>query len=708
MSLEALRLLLGPGRLKVYLGYAIGVGKTHRALLELQELKRRGVDVAIGWLEPKDRPLLERLAGGLPLIPPKRQGVYELMDLEALLARRPSTVLVDELARRNPPGHPKRHEEVTKLLEAGISVITTLNAYHLESLAGAAEAYLRHPVEERVPDSLLEQADEVVVVDLPPEDLLERLRGLPAYRGLHSPLLSLPTLKALREMALRRVARSLEPGLERLLVLVPEDYYWFRRLVDYAALRARRLGGMFYVLHPRPQPLLGAAPPLEEERRARMEAYVAERGGTFLVRSGPLIPVTLEALRAVRAQALLTGHGGSRPWPPPTQLKALLRRLERQGVEVHLVPETSPRRRRSPQSAPREGKGPGRLKVFLGMAPGVGKTYAMLQEAHELKAKGVDVVVGLVETHGRKETEALLEGLEVLPRKPVVYKGVTLLELDLMALLQRHPQVALVDELAHTNPPGLLHAKRYQDVLTLTRAGIAVHTTLNVQHLETLAHLVERVTGIRVRETVPDWVVAEADEVVLVDLPPEALRARLAEGKVYPPEKAEEALKGFFTQENLRALRELALAEVSGLAAEPPAPLGPVLVYGDSEQVFLRAARVADHLGEALYLLTEGAPENLLQLAHAHRAKVKVLGPLGPAERLAALEAYVRRLAPGLVVLPLGPLAQEATGRLPQTLLLVPPEDLASGRKGARRLWPWASPRPASPAGRLGGAGPLR
>ena len=426
-----------------------------------------------------------------------------------------------------------------------------------------------------------------------------------------------------------------------------------------------------------------------------MEAYVAERGGTLLVRPGPLVPVTLEALRAVRAQALVTGHGGSRPWPPPPQLKGLLRRLEREGVEVHLVPETSPRPRRPPPSPPPEAKGPGRLKVFLGMAPGVGKTYAMLQEARELKAKGVDVVVGLVETHGRKETAALLQGLEVLPRKPVVYKGITLLELDLEALLRRRPQVALVDELAHTNPPGLPHEKRYQDVLALTRAGIHVYTTLNVQHLETVAYLVERITGIRVRETVPDWVVVEADEVVLVDLPPEDLRARLAEGKVYPPEKVAEALKGFFTLENLKALRELALAEVSGLAAGRPAPLGPVLVYGDSERVFLRAARVAERFGEPLYLLTETAPEGLLKLAHAHQAKVKVLGPLRPPERLLALEAYARRLAPGLVVLPLGPLAEEATGRLPQTLLLVPPEGISPGPQAKRLGFPLCRSLPA-------------
>lgn len=150
---------------------------------------------------------------------------------------------------------------------------------------------------------------------------------------------------------------------------------------------------------------------------------------------------------------------------------------------------------------------------------------------------------------------------------------------------------------------------------------------MNVQHLETVAYLVERATGIRVRATVPDWVVVEADEVVLVDLPPEDLRARLAEGKVYPPEKVAEALRGFFTLENLKALRELALAEVSGLAAGRPAPLGPVLVYGDVERVFLRAARVAERFGEPLYLLTETVPEGLLRLAHAHRPRSRSSAP---------------------------------------------------------------------------------
>ena len=201
----------------------------------------------------------------------------------------------------------------------------------------------------------------------------------------------------------------------------------------------------------------------------------------------------------------------------------------------------------------------GRLKIFFGAAAGVGKTYAMLLEAQELKARGVDVVIGWVETHGRAETEALVAGLEVLPPRPVSYRGATLRELDLDAALARRPAVLLVDELAHTNVPGSRHAKRWQDVEELLEAGISVNSTLNVQHVESLNDLVAKVTGVAVRETVPDGVVDTADELKLVDLPPDDLLQRLAEGKVYVAEQAERAIDSFFRKGNLIALRELAL-----------------------------------------------------------------------------------------------------------------------------------------------------
>jgi two-component system, OmpR family, sensor histidine kinase KdpD len=204
-------------------------------------------------------------------------------------------------------------------------------------------------------------------------------------------------------------------------------------------------------------------------------------------------------------------------------------------------------------------KSQGRLKLFFGAAAGVGKTYAMLEAARELKADGVDVVVGFVETHGRAETEALLGGLEILPPRLVPYRGTTLREFDLDAALARRPTVILVDELAHSNAEGSRHAKRWQDVLELVGAGINVYTTINVQHLESLNDLVAKITGVVVRETVPDSVLERADEIELVDLPPDDLIERLQEGKVYVPEQAREAMRNFFRKGNLIALRELAL-----------------------------------------------------------------------------------------------------------------------------------------------------
>ena len=201
----------------------------------------------------------------------------------------------------------------------------------------------------------------------------------------------------------------------------------------------------------------------------------------------------------------------------------------------------------------------GKLKIFFGANPGVGKTYAMLEAAHEQCRDGVDVVIGVVETHGRVETEALLPGLEVLPRRTVEYRGTVLKEFDLDAALARRPTVILIDELAHTNAPGLRHTKRWQDVQELLKAGITVYTTVNVQHLESLNDVVAQITGVRVRETVPDSAIERADDVELIDLPPDDLLQRLKDGKVYVPDQIQHAIQHFFTKGNLIALRELAL-----------------------------------------------------------------------------------------------------------------------------------------------------
>jgi two-component system sensor histidine kinase KdpD len=205
----------------------------------------------------------------------------------------------------------------------------------------------------------------------------------------------------------------------------------------------------------------------------------------------------------------------------------------------------------------------GRLKIHLGYAAGVGKTFKMLDEAHELQRQGIDVVIGYFEPHGRKDTITKAEGLETVPRRQIPYRGATFEEMDTDAVLRRRPQVCLVDELAHTNVPGSERNKRWEDVQVLLDAGINVITTLNVQHLESLNDQVRDFSGIRVRETLPDWVVKQADEVVMVDLPPEALLNRLRRGAVYASEKANQALENFFKESTLAALRELALRQAA-------------------------------------------------------------------------------------------------------------------------------------------------
>src|SRR5579871_1825406 len=223
----------------------------------------------------------------------------------------------------------------------------------------------------------------------------------------------------------------------------------------------------------------------------------------------------------------------------------------------------NPEQRPSPEAlleaARREESRVGKLRIFVGAAPGVGKTYEMLQSARARRKDGYDVVIGVVETHGRKETEALLEGLEVVPRQRIEYRGQLLDEMDLDAIIARRPQIVLVDELAHANAPGGRHPKRYLDVEEILSHGIDVYTTVNIQHIESLNDVVAQITHVRVRETVPDSVFDRADAVELVDLTPDDLIQRLKEGKVYVPRQAERALQHFFSPANLTALRELAL-----------------------------------------------------------------------------------------------------------------------------------------------------
>jgi two-component system, OmpR family, sensor histidine kinase KdpD len=233
----------------------------------------------------------------------------------------------------------------------------------------------------------------------------------------------------------------------------------------------------------------------------------------------------------------------------------------------------------------------GVFKLFLGYAPGVGKTYAMLSEAIRRQSRGEDVVVGVVETHGRKATQELVSRLEVVPRRKIDYKGTLFEEMDVDAILARHPQVALVDELAHTNIEGSKHHKRYEDVFELLDNHIDVVSTMNVQHLESVTPVVHKITGVVVRETVPDWVLKRVDEIVLSDVTPEALQTRMRRGDIYPMERVDRALGNFFRPSNLIALREIALRHVAQVVDRSLVP------YLDSESTSGRDLNVSERIG---------------------------------------------------------------------------------------------------------------
>ncbi|MEG1626713.1 sensor histidine kinase KdpD [Pseudomonas sp.] len=306
---------------------------------------------------------------------------------------------------------------------------------------------------------------------------------------------------------------------------------------------------------------------------------------------------------------------------------------------------------------PREGRG--RLKVFLGAAPGVGKTYAMLQAAHAQVRQGVQVLVGVVETHGRAETESLLAGLAQQPLLRSEYRAVQLEEMDLDGLLKASPQLALVDELAHSNAPGSRHAKRWQDVQELLAAGIDVYTTVNVQHLESLNDQVRGITGVQVRETLPDWVLQEAFELVLIDLPPRELLERLREGKVYVPEQARAAIDAFFSQTNLTALRELAMqtaaAQVDAdlahgyrqLGQDAPSLRGRLLVGVDGDVQAERLVRHACRVAQRRHL-----PWSMV---HVDNGKLR---DEAARQRLQAAQQLAERLGGEVVLLRAGEVAR--------------------------------------------------
>lgn len=544
-------------RLVIYVAAAPGAGKTRRLLTDAKRLQNAGKNVAIGWIETKGRPDLEHLATEIARIPPKSVEVggqhYPEFDLEAALAAKPNVIILDELAHDNlgAVGNSKRWQDALTLREAGITVIGALNIQHVETIAPTAEGLIGHPVREVVPLSFLKSADEVVALDASPELLRRRLLGGKIVHEedidrAEGGLFKESTLVMLRELLLRTIDDLTIPTVSgasasTAIALVPEG-------VD-ASMFLHRSGPVAAAFDLD----LEVIPAPACDRRA-MESLGRANDAEIL----PSEDLGRLDIAKLRASMIAVPNG-------KLAAKLVNTRVER---DIFVVDATQSYLEQSVFTTPLSGtlgdrlrQGYGTLTVYLGAAAGAGKTYAMLDRGQQLKAEGVDAVIGLVETHGRAETAAMIDDLEVIPRKSIVADGITYSEMDRDAVLARNPRVALIDELAHTNAPGSLAPKRYMDVLAFLRAGIDVITTLNVQHLEALNDVVYRMTGTTVRETLPDGILPLADEVILIDVSPDTLRERLRAGKIYPQERIEAALANFFRTENLTQLRELALRE---------------------------------------------------------------------------------------------------------------------------------------------------
>ncbi|KHL97606.1 histidine kinase [Paenibacillus sp. IHB B 3415] len=596
------------GRLKIIIGSVSGSGKTYHMLEEGKLLKHQGIDVVISAVSTMGRAETVQQLGDLERVPSIhwwKDGKEEKdLPLEALLKRNPEVLLVDGLAHRNREDarFPTRLEDIRYLMDQGISVITTINVYELAGMGEKIYEMTGIRAEDTVPLNTLEFADEVRLIDVSPETILKRMEEGVLGVGAHPALSRRGNLGVLRELSLRLMAEGVNDSLEKhreaegLIgpsgaterILVSAQYHWNGSLyIRRGQQIAKRLNGdliiVTFLVRGRPltkdqQVFKRSILKLTERINARFEELEVLR-----LRLLPSLLVRYAIQNNVTR--IVMGHSQKSRWQEKWHGSIASRVLRRtRNIDVFLMADRAERdgeRILPVRSAPKGTEEPfhrltsqeleqriekirrGTFKVYIGAAPGVGKTYKMLQEGNLLLNRGIDVVVGLLETHGRLETKGQVGGLTTIPRAQIHYQSAELTEMDTEAILARHPEVVLVDELAHTNVPGSQTKKRYEDVIRLLENGISVITTVNVQHLESLNDAVEQLTGVRVRETVPDAILRMASEVELIDVTPQMLQQRMREGKIYAAEKVSQALESFFRIGNLIALRELALREIA-------------------------------------------------------------------------------------------------------------------------------------------------
>ncbi|MDO7908220.1 universal stress protein [Paenibacillus sp. JX-17] len=599
---------LGRGRLDILIGAVSGSGKTYHMLFEGLQLKKQGVDVVICAVTTSRRPETVELSLGLERIPSihwEKNGLERKdLNLPALLQRNPEVVLVDGLAHHNRPGaeFTTRLDDIQYLRQHGISVITTVNVYELEGVRHIASRLTGVEVEESVPSDTLTLADDVRLIDVTPEQLLGRIEKENLLVNQRMDIMTLSNVGVLRELALRLVAEGVNGSLEKHWeendtvgpngaserILVAAQYHWNGSIyIRRGQQIARRLNGDLQVVTlVRQEKKLGKEELVFKKAMLKLAAKVGADMEELPFSSHRLLPRKLVdyALQNYTTRMVI-GHSRQSKWQElwhGSVIHGLLRmihqmdifvvadRTEREGERIlpaktmpALPPPTYRRLGREEIQEQISHIKRGRFKIYIGAAPGVGKTYTMLREGNDLQRSGIRVMIGLLETHGRQETEAQAGALDVVPRRVLDYRGARLEEMDTEAVIALAPEVVLIDELAHTNIPGSRNRKRYEDVLEILHAGISVISTMNVQHLESLNDAVEQITGVVMRETVPDHILRMADEVQLIDVSPRVLRKRLEEGRIYAMYKVPQALSHFFKTGNLIALRELALREIA-------------------------------------------------------------------------------------------------------------------------------------------------
>ncbi len=666
------------GQLKVFIGFAPGVGKTYTMLREAIALKERGVDIVVGFVDAHNRPDTLAQMQDLESIIRKsihyHNRVFYEVNLEVILERNPDVVIIDELAHSNVPGSmfPKRYMDVEYLLDQGISVMTAVNVQHLEGIHKEAEDITGIRVREVIPASFIKRAVEVSVIDVTPETLRQRLRDgsiYPSDKVDHAlqNFFRKSNLSGLRELALRVVAEDVDERLERsysrrkipgpigakeVIMVCVSHFDRAVKLISRGHRMAVRMKSEIYVLtiaRTREESMSEK----EKAKVERLRELAKEHDAGFILEPrndrqiGTIIVETAARLNVTQIVIGQTRRGISwnrQPWTH-NPLRYLLRHLHYTDLRIvgwrespRLVSASSAQEPQPQGNVDITNPLRGRLTIYVGAAPGVGKTYKMLQDAHDLKKRGWDVVIGLIETHGRSETAEQIQDLEMIPRRRVNLGGRDHEELDVAAVVQRKPLVVLIDELAHSNVPGSDREKRYQDIEYILNQGINVITAVNVQHLESLHDKVQHITGVKVRERIPDWFMKLATEVKLIDVTPETLQQRLMEGRIYARDKVERALDNFFQTANLAALREVALLEVAHdveqrmerdqdpLLEVDSANTERILVCVNhrphSEKLIRRGWRLADRLKAQLWVLvvlsdhrlTEQEEQDLLRI----------------------------------------------------------------------------------------------